>query len=181
VARLARRYDLRWMGFETALDCLPALRRFAAGAIADVEELRRLPQCDAVLAGDTLEHFQDPAEVLRRAHAALAPGGLLLLSVPNVAHLYVRLNLLWGRFPYADRGILDRTHRHFFTSRLLRSMVETAGFTVERFAVSTVPLALVWPRLPAFLLGGLSAVLTGATRLLPRLLGYQLLLVARRR
>jgi hypothetical protein len=59
-------------------------------------------------------------------------------------------------------------------------MVEAAGFVIERFAVSTVPLPLAWPRLPAPVLAALGAVLALATRLVPRVLGYQLLLVARR-
>jgi SAM-dependent methyltransferase len=182
VALLARRPDLRWTGLESSPDCLPALaRRLTGGAIVDVEALPRLPPgCDAVLAADALEHLADPERVLRLAHAALRPGGRLLLSVPNVANLYVRLNLLVGRFPYADRGILDRTHRTFYTARSLRRLVEGAGFAVERTAVSTIPLPLAWPRLRPAALAALSWGLAVATRALPRLLGYQLLVDARR-
>jgi SAM-dependent methyltransferase len=134
-----------------------------------------------VLSGDTLEHMNDPEGLLRRVHEALAPGGLLLISVPNVANVYVRLNLLFGRFPYADRGILDRTHRFFFTRASLRRMLEAHGFDVERGAVSSIPLPLAFPRLPGPLLGLLMGGLELATRLLPALLGYQVLFVARKR
>ena len=45
----------------------------------------------------------------------LAPGGYVVLSVPNVAHADVALALLDGRFRYTDTGLLDRTHLRFFT------------------------------------------------------------------
>jgi SAM-dependent methyltransferase len=182
VARLAQRRDLHWLGLESSIDCTWDLRKtLSGGAIVDLESLPSLPRWDgAILAADTLEHLGDPVRMLRLIHDALPPGGLLMLSVPNVANAYVRLNLLIGRFPYADRGILDRTHRFFFTARSLRDMVTSSGFVIERSAVSTIPLPLLWPRLSALILAALSMVLATATRYLPRLLGYQLLLRARR-
>ncbi len=182
VARLARRPDLLWRGLESAVDCLPALVGvLSGGAIVDLETIPQLPRnYDAVLAADTLEHLSDPGRMLELIHAALPPGAPLLISVPNIANLYVRLNLLFGRFPHADRGLLDRTHRVLFTRRFLRSLLAGAGFRIEREAVSTIPLPLAFPRLPAPLLGALSLALEGLTRLLPTLLGYQLLVVARR-
>jgi len=153
----------------------------SGGAIVDLESIAHLPAgYEAVLAGDTLEHLNEPERMLRMIHDALPPGGHLFLSVPNVANVHVRLNLLCGRFPYAERGILDRTHRFFFTRKSLREMVQAAGFVEERTAVSTIPLRLAWPRLPGPLLTALSFALGALTRLLPNLLGYQLLLVARR-
>lgn len=181
VALLVRRDDLDWVGLEGSIDCLPGLHGvLSAGAIVDLETIERLPRgYGAVLAADTLEHLDDPEGMLRMIREALPEGGLLLLSVPNVANFYVRLNLLFGRFPYADRGILDRTHRYFFTASSLREMVHRAGFAVERRTVSTIPLPLLLPRLPKPVLGLLSLALSAATRLLPGLLGYQLLLWAR--
>jgi SAM-dependent methyltransferase len=182
VALLAGRGDVCWTGLEGSLDCLRDLSRaLSGGAIVDLETLGRLPRgYGAVLAGDTLEHLTDPQRMLQMIHEALPPGGVLLLSVPNVANLYVRLNLLFGRFPYADRGILDRTHCYFFTARSLRDMVRSSGFVVARRAVSTIPLPLACPWLPNPFLAAFSLLLSGLTRLFPTLLGYQLLLMARR-
>lgn len=134
-----------------------------------------------VVLADVLEHLADPERALRLARRALLPGGTLLVSVPNVANLWVRINLLVGRFPYADRGILDRAHRTFYTRASLRRTLEAAGFAVEREAVSPIPSRLALPRWPRALVAVLDALLRGATALLPALLGYQLLARARAR
>jgi hypothetical protein len=57
----------------------------------------------------------------------------------------VRLSLLFGRFNYADRGILDRTHLHFFTRRTLVEFLENSGLAVQRIQPTPIPLALVHP------------------------------------
>ena len=82
---------------------------------------------DVVLLGDVLEHLRDPLETMRRARAALAPGGYAVVSAPNFAHVDVRLALLDGRFEYRDAGLLDRTHLHFFTGDSLDQLLSDAG------------------------------------------------------
>ena len=64
---------------------------------------------------DVLEHLKSPETILDQCHDVLAAGGLAVISLPNVANITVRLSLLFGRFRYTDRGILDRTHLRFFT------------------------------------------------------------------
>jgi SAM-dependent methyltransferase len=182
VARLTRRPDLVWHGLESSVECLPVLSGLlGGGALVDLETLRRLPGgYGAVLAADTLEHLNAPERMLALVHDALLPGGRLFLSVPNVANVYVRANLLAGRFPYADRGILDRTHRVFFTRKSLHGMLADAGFALERQAVSTLPLPLALPALPRAALAWMVGAVGLATRVWPTLWGYQLLAVARR-
>lgn len=83
---------------------------------------------DVVLAGDVLEHLRHPLKALRACRKVLAPGGYVVLSVPNIAHADVAMVLARGRFPYHDWGLLDRTHVHFFTLDSLREMIRDAGF-----------------------------------------------------
>jgi len=52
---------------------------------------------DVVLMLDVLEHLPDPAAVLRHVGSVLAEGGWAVISLPNVAHVSVRLSLLEGR------------------------------------------------------------------------------------
>jgi 2-polyprenyl-3-methyl-5-hydroxy-6-metoxy-1,4-benzoquinol methylase len=87
---------------------------------------------DFVVLGDVLEHLADPWEALRLVRGLLSPGGVAVVSVPNVAAWPVRLGLLAGSFEYRDFGILDRTHLRFFTRATARELVESAGFAVER-------------------------------------------------
>jgi hypothetical protein len=111
----------------------------------------------------------------------LAPGGVVIVSVPNVAHLWMRLSLLLGRFDYADRGILDRTHLRFFTRRTFVALLREAGLAVEELRVTPVPLPQVVPApwQGAWLRGlhGASAV---AARAWPGGLAYQFVAVCRR-
>ena len=183
VARLAERKDLRWFGLEGSVDCLGALAEtLSGGAIVDLERLDRLPRgFDVAVAADLLEHLSAPEAMLRRLADALPAGAPLLISVPNVANVWIRLQLLCGRFPYADRGILDRTHLVFFTRKTLEEMLARAGFAVERRAASTIPLPLAFPHWPRVILGALMGLLGAMTRGFPKLFGFQLLVFARRR
>lgn len=82
---------------------------------------------DVVLCGDVLEHVVDPVATLRALLGYLGTDGRVIISLPNVAHIDVRLALLRGDFPYSDRGLLDRTHLHFFTRALVERLLDECG------------------------------------------------------
>ncbi|HTM29745.1 MAG TPA: methyltransferase domain-containing protein [Vicinamibacterales bacterium] len=86
---------------------------------------------DAILCLDVLEHLKNPVAVLSELRAMLAPGGAVLISVPNVTHGALRLELLQGRFGYRNSGLLDRGHLRFFDGRALADLVRGAGFFAE--------------------------------------------------
>jgi 2-polyprenyl-3-methyl-5-hydroxy-6-metoxy-1,4-benzoquinol methylase len=137
----------------TALERDPIQADLARGRcheviVADLAEAgAKLPgPFDAIVYGDVLEHLSDPLAALTEINRHLAPRGLVIVSVPNVAHLWVRLSLLAGRFEYADRGILDRTHLRFFTRPTFLALLAEARLTVEELRVTPVPLPLVVPR-----------------------------------
>ncbi|MBU3688856.1 MAG: hypothetical protein B7C54_01080 [Acidimicrobiales bacterium mtb01] len=102
---------------------------------------------DLVVLADVLEHLRDPLRVLRSAHRLLNPGATIVVSVPNVAHASVRVQLLFGRFRYSARGIFDRTHLKFFTKRTLMELLTDAGFKIDQRTATAVPLENVWPQL----------------------------------
>jgi 2-polyprenyl-3-methyl-5-hydroxy-6-metoxy-1,4-benzoquinol methylase len=136
---------------------------------------------DAIVYGDVLEHLVDPLRTIQGLNRWLAPGGRVVISVPNVAHLLIRLSLLVGRFDYFDRGILDRTHLRFFTDRSLRRLLGAAGLVIIRRTATAVPLYQVLP--PSWhgrVLAAVHAVSAACSRALPRLLGYQFVVVAER-
>lgn len=109
-----------------------------------------LPEVDGVfdyiLCADVLEHLRDPLEMLRQCRQRLAPGGLLVASLPNSGHAYFRWNVMLGRFPSHDKGLFDRTHLHFFTWDGWTDLLARAGFRVERLQLSGVPVGLALPR-----------------------------------
>jgi hypothetical protein len=108
---------------------------------------------------------------LRQLADHTAPGGHLVVSVPNIANWAMRLNLLLGRFDYTDRGILDRTHLRFFTVRSLAELAVASGFEPIVVTAST-PVPFVRNRRVArwfFALGDLR----------PSFFGYGLVMVAR--
>lgn len=91
---------------------------------------------DIVLFSDVLEHLPNPQAVLLLARDALKPGGSVVVSVPNVAHWSVRLEILQGHFRYQESGIMDATHLKWFTRSTATSLLESSGFRVIDYRVS---------------------------------------------
>jgi len=87
---------------------------------------------DAILASDVLEHLAAPEAVLARVVTRLRPGGVVVVSLPNVAHVVVFANLLMKRWPRRSSGIFDRTHLRFFARRDMVRLLQGAGLRVLR-------------------------------------------------
>jgi 2-polyprenyl-3-methyl-5-hydroxy-6-metoxy-1,4-benzoquinol methylase len=137
LAGLLGRRGCQVIGIEQdARSAAEAERNCSEVVVGDIESAAvraRLPRgFDFVLLGDVLEHLRDPWDTLAFTRELLAPGGVVVASIPNVAAWPVRLGLLFGRFEYADFGLLDRTHLRFFTRATAHAMVREAGFRVER-------------------------------------------------
>ena len=125
---------------------------------------------DVVLCGDTVEHLRDPQRFLARIRPFIRPDGLLVLTTPNVANWSIRLALLAGRWCYAERGILDRTHTHLFTRRTLTHALEDAGYEIAELDF-TVPV-------PVLGTPGVEAAAHAVGRLRPSLFAYQFVVAA---
>ncbi len=94
---------------------------------------------DVIVAADVLEHTASPGEVLANLATALAPGGVVLVSVPNFAHWYPRIRTALGRFDYDRRGILDAGHLRFFTRASFERLVARSGMRVRQRATTGLP------------------------------------------
>jgi len=88
---------------------------------------------DVVLFADVLEHLKEPDDVLRRVRPFVAENGVVIASVPNIAHASVRLALLGGEFRYREWGLLDDTHLRFFTRASLQDLFEETGYVVTHW------------------------------------------------
>jgi 2-polyprenyl-3-methyl-5-hydroxy-6-metoxy-1,4-benzoquinol methylase len=101
------------------------------------DRLSELQSYDLILLLDVLEHLVDPVGTLKRLSGLLSPGGHVIVSVPNIAHLSVSLPLLLGRqFTYTDAGILDRTHLKFFVEKTAIELLNSANLTATKGVVS---------------------------------------------
>lgn len=83
---------------------------------------------DYITFADVLEHLINPEEVLKQARGLLKEHGYVLLSVPNIAHNAILLNLFHNDFPYKEIGLLDNTHIHFFAYKSLKNMIQACGY-----------------------------------------------------
>jgi len=147
-----------------------------------LEEVRRpwREPFDVIVAGDVLEHLPRPEVLLDALRRLLKPDGVLLLSLPNVANITVRIGLLFGRFRYAPRGILDRTHLRYYTRQTGRALLEDSGYRVLRIDATAMPFELAFPALSRPPLAGfVRAAALAAARLWPTLFGYQFVYEAR--
>ncbi|MBA3944549.1 MAG: class I SAM-dependent methyltransferase [Herpetosiphonaceae bacterium] len=133
-----------------------------------------------VVCADVLEHTADPVTVLKQLREVATADAVFVISLPNVTHVAVRLLLLAGQFPQMERGILDRTHLHFWTRATATAMLREAGLRVERVRPTGFPLDELWQQgadtLPFRLLMRLQHLLLLAA---PTLFAWQWVFVAR--
>lgn len=147
----------------------------------DLQSLTELPYpdgyFDAMTFGDVLEHMHDPHGLLRTLRRYLADDGTIVCSIPNVKHWSVVFNLLvYDRWEYADKGLLDRTHVHFFTLEEIGLMLEQTGFEPFHLQANTVEEV---PRDVASLAGFAALFGESSDEVLQRLNAYQYVVAAR--
>jgi glycosyltransferase involved in cell wall biosynthesis len=135
---------------------------------------------DVVIAADVLEHTPDPESVLRELRGRLAPGGRILVSVPNFVHWYPRARVLFGWFDYDRRGILDAGHLRFFTRRSLGRLAVRSGYDIVRERAVGLPIEVLERGGGGSRGGAVKRVVSAADRALvkarPNLFAYQYLL-----
>lgn len=93
-------------------------------------------QFDVILCADVIEHLKKPKELLSELKSYLHRDGRLLVSIPNVAHASIRLELLQGHFDYEKIGLLDETHLHFYTRNGLIKLLMDSGYLCNEIAYS---------------------------------------------
>ncbi len=143
-------------------------RQVFAGDLNRLDDVPLAETYDVILAADVLQFLVDPADVLSRLKKHLVKGGLLVVSLPNMVNLYVRLRILFGKFPLHHRGLLEEQALHFYTLGSMRQLLARAGWRVEAVDVTSLPLTLAFPflrrkrwRLPLWLCRGLTLAFKG--------------------
>lgn len=115
----------------------------------------RSDQYDTVVCVEVLEHLYDPDHALQEIHRVLAPGGLAVVTVPNLAYWRHRLALLRGRVP---PPAVDRRHLHQFDARLFADALSRAGLRPTAMTGHAVRLGRLARRRPELFSDTLIAV-----------------------
>lgn len=137
---------LRQLGFNvTFVDLSPSNVARAKGLGFEAHQLdlnqglKGLPDSaySAVIMLEIIEHIVASEALLREANRVLKSDGVLILSTPNFAYWLNRFRILLGNLSH-DEGY----HFRFFTPSVLRSRIESAGFTIEQTAHTTPALGV---------------------------------------
>lgn len=85
-----------------------------------------------ILCLDVLEHLIDPWAIVGRLDDALAPGGVIIASIPNMRYYQASFPLFFrGRWELEDAGIRDRTHLRWFVRHSAIHLMTSSGLALE--------------------------------------------------
>lgn len=130
-----------------------ARRRGLRCALGDLASWEGAPGVDAVALWNVFDQLADPRDAVRRARRLLAPGGVVVVRVPNGAFWVEWRRRLAGRaggvarLLLAHANLLGFPYRHGFTVPTLRRLFAAQGLTVTRvFGDALVPIGDRWTR-----------------------------------
>jgi 2-polyprenyl-3-methyl-5-hydroxy-6-metoxy-1,4-benzoquinol methylase len=104
------------------------------GYLKDYAATAPLP-FDAIVSFEVLEHVPDPVPQLRGIRDLLKPGGILVLSVPNLDDPYCLKQQIAPAMP--------PVHINFFNRRSLGRAIREAGLVIDRFKSLPIPTSSV--------------------------------------
>lgn len=106
---------------------------------------------DRIIFGDVLEHLNEPERVLKKFLPFLAENGRVIISLPNIAHGSIIVQLMANKFTYMDYGILDSTHVRFFTHKSIAELMAALGLKILSSTRTIWDLPGLHPYIPAHL------------------------------
>jgi len=143
--------ELAKLGFEVSAvdmvdELLPEARAALGGRfrIADMTRPLLWPDAgfDLILCVEGIEHLEDAFAFLREMYRLLKPGGILILSTPNIISLRSRVRFFGSGFYNCDPRPLDESARnpmHHIGLRTfpeLRYLLRTSGFEITAVAAT---------------------------------------------
>ncbi len=170
---LIARFRARFQTQSTACDYTSELMTLP-GEKVDLVDLNRqpLPYPDAsfdwITATEVVEHLEKYREVLREITRVLKPGGLCILTTPNILNLNSRLRFLWfgywnlfGPLPvrhqalYSTGGHINPVSWFYLAHALLDAGLDDVRFAIDKYQRSAI-LKLALCYLPIRLFGALA-------------------------
>jgi glycosyltransferase involved in cell wall biosynthesis len=131
---------------------------------------------DMVCLMDILEHLKEPESILLELRRnPKFENAVFVISVPNVAFFSIRIGLLFGSFNYADRGILDISHKRLFTHSSFSTMLKECGFKISK----TIPIPPPFKLLSQGFISSILAIIFNLlNKVLPGLFAFQIIKIA---
>ena len=114
---------------------------------------------DYILFADVLEHLKDPKKALCLASELLRDDGKILISIPNVCHNDIILQMYHNHFRYTNIGLLDNTHLRFWGIEDFADFVNDIGLKITDTKTVVLPTQRTEQRLPFKVDGVLKALL----------------------
>ncbi len=117
---------------DAAKDAAKYSKEIVVGNIETYEWLNKYENIsfDYIVFADVLEHLYNPEEVLKKSKKLLKDDGSVLISLPNIAHNAVIIDLLQDKFEYRPTGLLDNTHIRFFTKKSIDAFIQKCGLKI---------------------------------------------------
>lgn len=144
------------MGLDlTKKDIFKAKRILDDAMVFDIEtdDIKKLGKnYDLIIIVEVVEHLFDPEAAIKRLLPVLKNGGRILVSTPNIVHIYNRVKLILGIFNYRDETIINKSHIHFFTDTSLKKMMTRLGLKLVQDNHVIQPIFLesvlkIWPNM----------------------------------
>jgi len=121
------------------VELVPEIAEIAAEKLdkvicGDIEKIDlQFPQgyFDYVIAGDLLEHLNDPWKMVDKIYFYLKNKGCVIASIPNIRNWRIVRDIAFkGEWKYQPAGgILDDTHLRFFTKKSIFEMFKNSKFS----------------------------------------------------
>ena len=165
-------------------ELLPGHEKLAGFYQRDLEQPLALDEppgsFDVVVMQDVIAKMKNGERLLAESRDLLKEGGMLIVSVANIAFIQTRLQLLSGRFNYGWRGILDYDHLRFFTKKTLKQIVKSSSYEPLKLKAVPAPLDALAPEQSTRLWHrAASLVLLGLARVWPGMFAFQFIIQAK--
>lgn len=86
---------------------------------------------DYIIFADVLEHLMSPKKTLEAVKEFLNDEGVILITFPNIAHNSVLIELFNNKLEWRETGLLDATHKSFYTQSGFEKLFSKCGLFIE--------------------------------------------------
>jgi 2-polyprenyl-3-methyl-5-hydroxy-6-metoxy-1,4-benzoquinol methylase len=89
---------------------------------------------DLIIFDNVLQHFVFPKDVLAKCRGYLDDVGLVISVIPNIQHISILKELIYGKFTYSGNELLEKNNYHLFTGQEILKIFPEAGYLVLKIS-----------------------------------------------